>query len=174
MEEQASQVTMDFAAQLIALSRVIVDIFKTNDLDRLPEMNRIIKEMYRLQHDSEDPAMQTIDVEANVIYTNFDMLVKVLKTAETDGDLPSLQNAVNKFLHNINEATVNIAQYGVALTHSSVTYVLVSSLRRLRALLVLLASPTPNLALYGRWRDLTQNYGVTMGVSVHSASCLQL
>ena len=52
MEEQASQVTMDFAAQLIALSRVIVDIFKTNDLDKLPEMNRIIKEMYRLQHDS--------------------------------------------------------------------------------------------------------------------------
>ena len=86
MEEQASQVTMDFAAQLIALSRVIVDIFKTNDLDKLPEMNRIIKEMYRLQHDSEDPAMQTIDVEANVIYTNFDMLVKVLKTAETDGE----------------------------------------------------------------------------------------
>ena len=69
MEEQASQVTIDFAKQLIELSRVIVDIFKTSDLDRLPSMNRIIKEMYRLQHGSEDPAMQTIDVEANVIYS---------------------------------------------------------------------------------------------------------
>ena len=109
MEEQASQVTMDFAGKLIDLSRVIVEIFKTNNLDKLPEMNRIVKEMYRLQHGSEDPAMQTIDVEANVIYTNFDMLVKVLKTAETENDLESLQAAVNKFLHNINEATVNIA-----------------------------------------------------------------
>ena len=109
MEEQASQVTMDFAGKLIDLSRVIVEIFKTNNLDKLPEMNSIIKEMYRLQHGSEDVAMQTIDVEANVIYTNFDMLVKVLKTAETENDLESLQAAVNKFLHNINEATVNIA-----------------------------------------------------------------
>ena len=109
MEEQASQVTMDFAGKLIDLSRVIAEIFKTNNLDKLPEMNSIIKEMYRLQHGSEDPAMQTIDVEANVIYTNFDMLVKVLKTAETENDLESLQAAVNKFLHNINEATVNIA-----------------------------------------------------------------
>ena len=109
MEEQASQVTIDFAKQLIELSRVIVDIFETSDLDELPSMNRIIKEMYRLQHGSEDVAMQTIDVEANVIYSNFDMLVQVLKTAESDSDLPSLQNAVNKFLHNINEAVVNIA-----------------------------------------------------------------
>lgn len=109
MEEQASQVTIDFAKQLIELCRVIVDIFKTSDLDKLPSMNRIIKEMYRLQHGSEDVAMQTIDVEANVIYSNFDMLVQVLKTAESDSDLPSLQNAVNKFLHNINEAAVNIA-----------------------------------------------------------------
>ena len=47
MEEQASQVTMDFAGKLIDLSRVIVEIFKTNNLDKLPEMNSIIKEMYR-------------------------------------------------------------------------------------------------------------------------------
>ena len=45
MEEQASQVTIDFAKQLIELSRVIVDIFKTSDLDKLPSMNRSIKEM---------------------------------------------------------------------------------------------------------------------------------
>lgn len=46
MEEQASQVTIDFAKQLIELSRVIVDIFKTSDLDKLPSMNRIIKEPF--------------------------------------------------------------------------------------------------------------------------------
>lgn len=109
MEEQASGTAMDFAAQLVELSRVIVDIFKSGSLERLPDMNRIVKEMHRLQHGSEDTAMQTIDVEANVIYSNFDMLVKVLKTAESDSDLPSLQSAVNIFLHNINEAAVNIA-----------------------------------------------------------------
>lgn len=109
MENQTNEVQSAFVKQLIDLNRSVAEIFKTGDITNLTRMNKIIKEMYRLQHASEDPALAVIDGECKIIYSNFDMIVAVLRTTE-DGIIDKgAQKALNKFLHNIHEATVDIA-----------------------------------------------------------------
>ncbi len=109
MEEQASKEVLAFLEQLMKLNRALVEIFKTANVELFTDMNKTIKEMYRIQHGSEDPALKAIDEECKVIYMNFDMIISVLRTTE-DGEIDKgAENALNKFLHNINEATVNIA-----------------------------------------------------------------
>ena len=53
--------------------------------------------MHDLQHGSDDKILQALDPECVVIYENFDMIVKVLRTTE-DGVIDAgAQKALNKF-----------------------------------------------------------------------------
>lgn len=53
--------------------------------------------------------LKALDPECVVIYENFDMIIKVLRTTEDGVIDEGAQKAINKFLHNIDEAVVNIA-----------------------------------------------------------------
>ena len=99
-----------FVQQLFLLNQNLKKLFATGNIELLSETNGIIKEMHRLQAGSEEAALMAIDPDCKIIYGNFDMIVKVLRTTE-DGVIDvGAQKAINKFLHNIDEAVVNIAK----------------------------------------------------------------
>lgn len=99
----------EFTTQLVRLNATMKELFQSGNVVLFTEMNAAIKELYRLQHDSEDTALMAIDPDCQIIYGNFDMIVKVLRTTE-DGVIDAgAQGALNKFLHNIDRAVVNIA-----------------------------------------------------------------
>ena len=98
-----------FVQALYALNRTMKELFERGDVSLFTEMNAQIKEMYRLQHGSTDPVMQALDVECGIIYNNFDMIIALCRTVEGETLDPAAQKAIDKFLHNIDDAVVNIA-----------------------------------------------------------------
>lgn len=99
----------EFIRALYSLNQTMKALFERGDVALFPEMNAEVKELYRIQRGSEDPVMKALDIECGIIYNNFDMIVAVLRTVE-DGEIDrGAQTAINKFLHNIDEAVVNIA-----------------------------------------------------------------
>lgn len=109
MENEITKEVQEFIDALTALSAQLGNIFRSGDISILGEMNTTIKRMYRVQHGSTQSALSNIEEECKVIYGNFDMMIAVLRTTEEDEIDRGAQKAIGKFLHNINEATVNIA-----------------------------------------------------------------
>ncbi len=109
MEQQANGAHLAFMEQLVRLNGAMAELFKHGNLELFTEMNKAIKEMYAVQHGAEDEVFKAIDPDCEVIYRNFDMIIAVLRTTE-DGSIDrGAQTALNKLLHNIDEAAVNIA-----------------------------------------------------------------
>ena len=109
MDEQASKEVIAFAEELVRLNGAMSELFKSGNVELFTEMNKAIKEMYRLQHGSTDSVLQAIEPECAIIYGNFDMIIAILRTTEDGVIDKGAQGALNKFLHNIDEAVVNIA-----------------------------------------------------------------
>ncbi len=109
MEQEANQHHIAFITQLVRLNGTMAELFKSGNLELFGEMNRAVKEMYREQHGSEDEVFRAIDPDCEVIYENFDMIIAVLRTTEDGVIDEGARKAINKFLHNIDEAVVNIA-----------------------------------------------------------------
>ena len=109
MDEQASSEVIAFASELVRLNGTMSELFKSGNVALFSEMNKAIKEMYRLQHGSSDSVFEAIEPDCAVIYGNFDMIIAVLRTTEDGVIDKGAQGALNKFLHNIDEAVVNIA-----------------------------------------------------------------
>ncbi len=107
MEKDQERLTA-FIELLAQLNKELAAIVRTGDPSVLGDMNATVKGMYAIQHGNEDDAFQTIDPDCEVIYRNFDMIVAVLKTTENGEIDAGAQKALNKFLHNINEAVINI------------------------------------------------------------------
>ncbi len=108
MTEEKNEELAKFIDLLAELGKELGELFRTGEIDVFPEMNKTIKEMYRIQHGNEDDAFRTVDPDCEVIYRNFDMIVAILRTTENGVIDKGAQTSVNKFLRNINEALVNI------------------------------------------------------------------
>lgn len=114
MEEENKQLVA-FVDLLAQLNRELADLAYTGNVSALTDMNATVREMYRIQHGKEDDAFRTVDPDCEVIYRNFDMIVAVLKTTENGEIDGGARTAVNKLLHNINEAVINIVTlFGLA------------------------------------------------------------
>lgn len=109
MIEEPSKELVSFVEQLARLNGAMAKLFESGNVELFTEMNAAIKEMHRLQHGNEDKVMQALDPECVVIYGNFDMIISVLRTTEDGVIDKGAQGAINKFLHNIDEAVLNIA-----------------------------------------------------------------
>lgn len=108
MDNELSKDTEDFLVQLVRLNGTMKELFSSGNIELFPEMNDAIKKMHAVQHGSKDAVLEAVDPECAVIYGNFDMIVKLLRT--TDGEIDAAtQKGLNKLLHNIDEAVVNIA-----------------------------------------------------------------
>ena len=98
-----------FSEQLVRLNATMKELFESGNLALFTEMNGAIKEMARIQSGSKEPALQAISSDCEVIYGNFNMIIAVLRTTENGVIDKGAQTALNKFLHNIDEAVVAIA-----------------------------------------------------------------
>ena len=108
MDNELSKDTEEFLVQLVRLNGTMKELFPSGNIELFPEMNDAIKKMHAVQHGSKDAVLEAVDPECAVIYGNFDMIVKLLRT--TDGEIDAAtQKGLNKLLHNIDEAVVNIA-----------------------------------------------------------------
>ena len=108
MDNELSKDTEEFLVQLVRLNGTMKELFSSGNIELFPEMNDAIKKMHAVQHGSKDAVLEAVDPECAVIYGNFDMIVKLLRT--TDGEIDAVtQKGLNKLLHNIDEAVVNIA-----------------------------------------------------------------
>lgn len=109
MDYELSSAAADFLTQLIRLNATMKELFSSGNVQLFTEMNKTIKTMHDIQYGSEDAVLKALDPECVVIYENFDMIIKVLRTTEDGVIDEGAQKAINKFLHNIDEAVVNIA-----------------------------------------------------------------
>lgn len=108
MDNELSKDTEEFLVQLVRLNGTMKELFSSGNIELFSEMNDAIKKMHAVQHGSKDAVLEAVDPECAVIYGNFDMIVKLLRT--TDGEIDAAtQKGLNKLLHNIDEAVVNIA-----------------------------------------------------------------
>lgn len=108
MDNELSKETEEFLVQLVRLNGTMKELFSSGNIELFPEMNDAIKKMHAVQNGSKDAVLEAVDPECAVIYGNFDMIVKLLRT--TDGEIDAAtQKGLNKLLHNIDEAVVNIA-----------------------------------------------------------------
>ena len=98
-----------FCEQLVRLNATMKELFDKGNLALFTEMNLAIKEMHRIEVSSKDVAFQSLHSDTEIIYKNFDMIIAVLRTTE-DGEIDEgAQVALNRLLHNIDTAVVNIA-----------------------------------------------------------------
>ncbi len=109
MQQEANEHHIAFIEQLVRLNGTMAELFKNSNLELFGEMNKAIKEMYRLQHGADDEVFRAIDPDCEVIYENFDMIIAVLRTTENGVIDEGARKAIDKFLHNIDEAVINIA-----------------------------------------------------------------
>ena len=78
-------------------------------------MNETIEEMYSIQHEGTEDAYTAIEEDAQAIYKNFNAMVTMVRSNETDEMDDATNEAVKKFLHNIFDANVRIViAYGLA------------------------------------------------------------
>ena len=95
--------------QLVRLNGTMKELFSSGNVAIFTEMNDAVKKMHAVQHGSADKVLEALDPECAVIYGNFDMIVKLLRTTEEGVIDAATQKGLNKLLHNIDEAVVNIA-----------------------------------------------------------------
>ena len=105
MEEELTK----FIELLVRVNGCLKNLFQSGDPRLFTDLNQAVKELHAVQSASEEVALSAIEPECKIIYSNSDMIVKVLRTTE-DGVIDAgAKKALNKFLHNIDEAVVNIA-----------------------------------------------------------------
>ena len=104
-----------FIELLSILNRQCVEILKTGDTRQFTAMNEVVEEMYSIQHFSTEDAYTAIEEDAQIIYKNFNAIITMLKSCETEKADLTTSLAVKKFLRNIFDANVRIVlAYGLA------------------------------------------------------------
>lgn len=97
------------------LNHQTVDMLKTGNTEYLLAMNSTIEEMYAVQHDAKEEEYTAIEEDSQIIYKNFNAIIAMLNSNESENADEATVMAVKKFLHNIFEANVRIIKlYGLA------------------------------------------------------------
>ncbi len=104
-----------FIELLAALNHQSVEMLQTGNMQILPAMNDTIEEMYSIQHGSEEEVYTAIEEDMQIVYQNFNAIVTMLQSNESETPDDATAGAIKKFLHNIFEAHVRIIYaYGLA------------------------------------------------------------
>jgi len=111
---QAEKTLERFIELLADINRQTMDMLKTGDLSTLYEMNDTVEEFCRIQKGNKENFYQGIEVEAQIIYTNFDQLVTLTNRVK-QGKWTKKQSAVVlDCLENILAADITILKrYGL-------------------------------------------------------------
>lgn len=98
-----------FSEQLVRLNAAMKELFDCGNLALFIEMNKAIKELHRIQTAGTSAVFSAVREECNIIYKNFDMIIAVLRTTENGEIDEGAQGALNRLLHNIDHAVIQIA-----------------------------------------------------------------
>lgn len=109
MEEVKGEIAA-FAEKLATINGTMAEMFRTGNPELFSELNKEIAALYHIQHGSENPVLHALDMECTVIYRNFDMIIAVLRTTENGVIDEGAQKSLNRLLHNIDTAVVNVAK----------------------------------------------------------------
>ena len=78
-------------------------------------MNDTIEEIYAIQHAGTEDAYTAIEEDAQIIYKNFNAIITMIQSNESDEMDAATSEAVKMFVKNIFEANVSIVRtYGLA------------------------------------------------------------
>ncbi len=114
-ELEQNKTLQRFIELLAALNHQAVEVIQSGNMEILSDMNDTIEEMYSIQHGSDEEVYTAIEEDMQAIYKNFNAIVTMLQSAETENPDEVTSAAVKKFLHNIFEANVRIIYaYGLA------------------------------------------------------------
>lgn len=103
-----------FIQLLSDLNHQCVDAIKTGNTAIFDDMNKTIEEMYAIQSVGEEDAYTAIADEMDSIRQNFNAIVTMLQSNESDAPDFATSLAVKKFLRNVFEGTVSIiTKYGL-------------------------------------------------------------
>ncbi len=104
-----------FIELLALLNHQSVEMLQSGNMQILPEMNETIEEMFSIQHGSEEEVYTAIEEDMQAIFKNFNAIVTMLQSSDSETPDGVTSAAVKKFLHNIFEANVRIIYaYGLA------------------------------------------------------------
>lgn len=98
-----------FCEQLVRLNASMKELFEKGNLALFTEMNAAIKELHKIETSGKEPALASLHADTEIIYKNFDMIIAVLRTTENGEIDEGAQTALNRLLHNIDTAVINIA-----------------------------------------------------------------
>ena len=114
-ELEGNEQLQRFIRLLADLNHETVEMIRSGNMELLYAMNETIEEMYSIQHEGTEDAYTAIDEDAQIIYKNFNAMVKMIRSNEKDTVDEATNEAVKKFLHNIFDANVRIVMaYGLA------------------------------------------------------------
>ena len=103
-----------FIALLADLNHQSADALKTGKIGFLEEMNKTVEEMYSIQSVGTEDAYTAIEEDMQMIVQNYNAIVAMLQSNESNTPDAATSSAVKKFLYNIFQATVNIfTDYGL-------------------------------------------------------------
>ena len=115
VEVEGNEQLQRFVQLLCDLNHQTVEMLKTGNTEYLFAMNDTIEEMYKIQHGSQEEVYTAIEDDAQVIYKNFNAMITMIRSNESDEMDEITVGVVKKFLHNIFDANVNIiVAYGLA------------------------------------------------------------
>ena len=114
-ELEGNEKLQRFIRLLADLNHETVEMIKTGNMELLYAMNQTIEEMYSIQHNGTEDAYTAIEEDAQAIYKNFNAMVTMIRSNETEEMDDVTIGVVKKFLHNIFDANVRIViAYGLA------------------------------------------------------------
>ena len=103
-----------FIELLANLNHQSVEMIKNGDMSILEVMGETIEEMLVIQRAGEEDAYTAIEEEMQIALQNFNAIVAMIQSNETETPDEATVISVKKFLHNIFEATVSIiTKYGL-------------------------------------------------------------
>jgi len=103
-----------FIQLLSDLNHETAEVFSTGNTAVLKRMNDTILEMYSIQQAGTEDAYTAIEEDAQIIYKNFNAIVAMMQSNESDRADEVTSAAVKKFLRNIFDANIRIlTAYGL-------------------------------------------------------------
>ncbi len=104
-----------FIELLCALNHQARDILQSGDMKLLSAMNDTIEEMRAIQSVGSEDAFTAIEEDMQIICKNFNAVVTMLQSSDSEKADKITSEAVKKFVHNIFDANVRIVlAYGLA------------------------------------------------------------
>jgi len=114
-ELEGNEQLQRFIRLLADLNHETVEMIKTGNTELLYAMNETIEEIYAIQHNGTEEAYTGIEEDAQIIYKNFNAMVTMIRSNESENADEATTGVVKKFLHNIFDANVRIIiAYGLA------------------------------------------------------------